>query len=52
MITRQQMLEAADDPVIRALNVGAFAPEDVVNLILQRSEIIGDQKYPGKVVQA
>lgn len=52
MITFEQMLEAVDDPAIRDLKTGAFAEADVVNLILQRSEIIRDQHRPGKVVGA
>lgn len=52
MITFEQMLAAADTPLIEGLDTGAFAPGDVANLILQRSEIIRDQRRPGKAIEA
>ena len=52
MISREQMLEATKDPLIIGLKTTAFSAKDVVNLILQRSEIIGDQPRPGRVVKA
>ena len=52
MITPEQMLDAVADPQVRSLKTGAFLPADVVNLILQRSEIICDQPRPGRVIKA
>lgn len=52
MITFEQSLEACDTDTIKSLDVACFSTDDVVNLILQRSEIIRDQPRPGKVVQA
>lgn len=52
MITFEQTLEACATDLIKSLNVSSFATDDVLNLILQRSEIIRDQPRPGKVVQA
>ncbi len=52
MITFEQMLEAVAEPVCATLDVSAFSEVDVVNLILQRSEIIRDQRRPGRVVAA
>ncbi len=52
MITFEQMLGALDAPQISSLETKMFEPSDVVNLILQRSEIIRDQPRPGKVVGA
>ena len=52
MITFEELIEAARDPKILALDVDAFGPADIVNIILQRSEIIRDQHRPGKIVNA
>ena len=52
MITFEQMLEVVEEPVFASLDVSAFSEDDVVNIILQRSEIIRDQRRPGRVVAA
>ncbi|WP_333714997.1 class I SAM-dependent methyltransferase [Yoonia sp.] len=52
MITFEQLADASDTEMIRGLNVSAFQLDDVVNLILQRSEIIRDQPRPGRIVGA
>ena len=52
MIEFDHMLDALAHPLIQDLKIGAFTEHDVVNLILQRSEIIRDQHRPGKVVGA
>jgi hypothetical protein len=52
MITFEQMLEAVDHAPIQGLDTVAFTPGDVVNIIMQRSEIINDQRRPGKTVEA
>ena len=52
MITFEQMLEAAEQPSIRQLDLRAFSETDVINIIMQRSETIRDQPRPGSVVRA
>ncbi|MFT7108300.1 MAG: hypothetical protein ACJAVT_002835 [Yoonia sp.] len=52
MITFEELIEGETDPRILALNIDAFGPADVVNIILQRSEIIRDQRRPGKIINA
>ncbi|MFP7569864.1 class I SAM-dependent methyltransferase [Marivita sp. S2033] len=52
LITFEQTLDACDLDIIKSLDVTCFSTEDVVNLILQRSEIIRDQPRPGKVTKA
>jgi len=51
MITFEQLTKAANDPTITALDTSAFAPRDVVNLIMQRSEIIADTERSGRVIK-
>lgn len=52
MITFEQALEATHAPVIQQINVGAFREIDMINLILQRSEIIRDLPRSGRIVKA
>ncbi len=52
MISFEQLMEATVRPEVSELKTGAFSEKDVVNLILQRSEIIRDQRLPGQAVQA
>ena len=52
MITFAELIEAVDAPQIQALDTAAFTPADIVNIILQRSEVIRDQHRPGKIVNA
>jgi hypothetical protein len=52
VITFEQLVEASETEVIRDLDISAFRLDDVVNLILQRSEIIRDQPRPGRIVSA
>ncbi len=41
-----------EDPAIAALDVSMFAPGDLVNLILQRSEVLWDVPRAGQVIRA
>lgn len=52
MITFEQLMETTARPEVSELKTGAFSEQDVVNLILQRSEIIRDQHRPGRAVRA
>ncbi|MEZ5912841.1 MAG: class I SAM-dependent methyltransferase [Paracoccaceae bacterium] len=52
MISFEDLAVAAEAPEITALDIAAFGADDIVNLILQRSEIIADQPRPGKIVGA
>lgn len=52
MIDRDTMLDWAQRPEIRDLDLSSFGEGDVVNLILQRSEIIFDQPRPGRAITA
>ncbi|MEM7644447.1 MAG: class I SAM-dependent methyltransferase [Pseudomonadota bacterium] len=52
MITFDAILDATSDPRIRDLEIGAFEPADVVNLILQRSEIVRDRPRSGRLIRA
>lgn len=52
MITFEELIEATGTPRITDLDTSAFSPRDIVNIMLQRSEIIRDQRRPGKVVGA
>ncbi len=42
----------AESPVIRALDLSAFGRADLVNIILQRSEVIFDLPRPGQVIRS
>ena len=46
------MAGCARDPVIRDLVLTALGPQDLVNLILQRSEVMYDQPRAGQVIRA
>jgi SAM-dependent methyltransferase len=52
MITFRDMLGVVERPPIATLDLSAFGPRDLVNLILQRSEILRDQPRPGRIVDA
>ncbi|MDX1743080.1 MAG: class I SAM-dependent methyltransferase [Ruegeria sp.] len=52
MITVEQMAEATALPEIQSLSFKAFSREDVVNLIMQRSEIIHDQPRSAKIIRS
>jgi SAM-dependent methyltransferase len=43
---------AAADPVVRALDMTMFSDDDLLNLILQRSEVMFDLPRSGKVIRA
>jgi SAM-dependent methyltransferase len=43
---------AAQDPAIAALDLGCLGEGDLLNLVLQRSEVLFDQPAPGRVVKA
>lgn len=42
----------AEDEAIRKLDVSMFSEGDLVNLILQRSEVLFDMRKPGQVIRA
>lgn len=42
----------AQRPEIRSLDLTAFGPQDLLNLILQRSEVLFDWPQPGQVIKA
>ncbi|MBB3993957.1 SAM-dependent methyltransferase [Sulfitobacter undariae] len=52
MITFEELLEATKDPRIVALDTSVFSPDDMVNIILQRSEVLGDQHRSGRAIKA
>jgi len=52
MITFEQAMQTAQSARIADLDTSAFDTSDVLNLILQRSEIIGDQSNPGRLIKA
>ncbi|WP_108838524.1 class I SAM-dependent methyltransferase [Tateyamaria sp. Alg231-49] len=52
MITFEEAMQATDLEQITGLNVDALNVEDVVNLILQRSEIIRDQPRYNRYIRA
>ncbi|MCK8465169.1 class I SAM-dependent methyltransferase [Aliiroseovarius sp. S1339] len=52
MITFEQLMQATTHPRVASLNTGAFSPDDIANIILQRSEILGDQRRPGQAIKA
>lgn len=41
-----------EDPAVAGLDYGAFGPDDLLNLVLQRSEVLHDQTRPGEVIRA
>jgi SAM-dependent methyltransferase len=51
-LSLQAAQEKAASPRIRALDTSALSKQDVLNLILQRSEIIEDQPKPGAYIKA
>lgn len=50
--TNADILGEADDPVVRALDLSAFTRGDMVNLILQRSDILVDSPQGQRPVKA
>lgn len=52
MITFEQAMSALDDDAITSLNISALDESDMVNLILQRSEIIRDQHRFNRYIKA
>lgn len=52
MITLEQAMAAKDDARIASLDTSAFSEGDVLNLILQRSEIISDQPRPNRYIRS
>ena len=40
------------DPIITGLNVSAFERDDLVNLVLQRSEVLWDLPKPGSIIRS
>ncbi|MFP7674400.1 class I SAM-dependent methyltransferase [Marivita sp. S0852] len=52
MITFEQALEASQAPFIQQIDFSAFREPDMINLILQRSEIIRDLPRSGRIVKA
>ncbi|MEN8893951.1 class I SAM-dependent methyltransferase [Planktotalea arctica] len=52
MITFQQAMSAMDAPQITEINTDALDNSDVLNLILQRSEIIRDQENYNRYIRA
>ncbi|MEM9796009.1 MAG: class I SAM-dependent methyltransferase [Pseudomonadota bacterium] len=50
MITFAEMMDAVDSSVINALEVTAFSEFDIVNLILQRSEIVHDHPHSAAAI--
>ncbi|MEM5468466.1 class I SAM-dependent methyltransferase [Celeribacter marinus] len=52
MITLDMAIDKTSTPRIAQLDTSAFAPSDVLNLILQRSEIIRDQDNYNSYIQA
>ena len=51
LITLDQAKEASGNARIASLEFGAFSESDIVNLILQRSEIIRDQERPNSYIK-
>lgn len=47
-----ELIAATSHRKIKSLVTSGFASEDIVNLILQRSEIIGDQPRAGRAINA
>ncbi|MCX7560662.1 class I SAM-dependent methyltransferase [Sulfitobacter sp. F26204] len=52
MITFEQAMRVLDDDAITSLNISALDESDMVNLILQRSEIIRDQHRFNRYIKA
>lgn len=52
LITLEQALAATRSDAIASLDTSAFRDGDVVNLILQRSEIIRDQPRPNRYIKS
>ena len=46
------ILDAENDPAVAGLSFDSLASSDLVNLILQRSEVLSDLPRPGKVIRA
>jgi hypothetical protein len=43
---------AALHPEVQALDLSVFGPQDLVNLVLQRSEVLFDQPRSGRIIKA
>ncbi|MBO9411917.1 MULTISPECIES: hypothetical protein [unclassified Ruegeria] len=52
MITTERMMKATALPEVSGLSFDAFSQNDLVNLIMQRSEIIHDQPRSGRINRA
>ncbi len=52
MTGQPDVLALADDPAVAGLVFDGLASSDLVNLILQRSEVLADRPRPGRVIRA
>ena len=52
LLTHDQIPDAARSPSIAAIDISALRDNDLLNLILQRSEVIADQPAPGAAIRA
>ncbi len=52
MITFEQAMEARDSAEVSGISAANLGPQDMVNLILQRSQIIRDQNKPNRFIKA
>ena len=52
LLSQDQIPEAARSPEITAIDVSPLGRGDLLNLILQRSEVIADQPAPGATIRA
>jgi hypothetical protein len=52
MITLDDAFAVMDDKVIASLDLSMFSEDDLLNILLQRSEVLGDLNRPGKIIRA
>lgn len=52
MINLDDAFAVMDDKVIASLDLSMFSETDLLNILLQRSEILGDLPRPGKIIRA
>lgn len=52
MITLDDAFAVMDDDAIASLDLSVFSDDDLLNILLQRSEVLGDQRRPGRIIRA
>ncbi|WP_166418599.1 class I SAM-dependent methyltransferase, partial [Cochlodiniinecator piscidefendens] len=52
MITLEDAMKVYHSDIITGLDTSMFSDADILNILLQRSEVLNDQPKPGKIIRA